>query len=137
MRQTPARQLMLWVGLACLFAQLSSTFHLALVEHVRCTAHGEWGHAGDEHWGSEAAKQGEASFDVCAFVVSESNGDHHHDHCLIASESRELAMSSFSTSGVRLHSLRGDTVSFQDEASNDAARIYPFAPKTSPPAAWL
>jgi hypothetical protein len=135
-RRPHRRPQALWASLAvlCLATQLSSVAHLVLVEHVRCTEHGAWIHAGDEH--ARAHVEHSASASDAPAVVPDAGAaaeDHEHDHCLASTERRKLAL--LLLASAELPPLRPTALAATaDHATHVVARaVHTLAPKTSPP----
>lgn len=118
----------------CLVTQLSALMHFLLVEHARCAEHGEWTHGHAQHAERETDSHGgrlAPSSQLC--VPAGSSEEHDHDHCLVASEKREaIATTPTLLSGT---SAGEDSAAVADVSHELVlvARVYAFAPKTSPP----
>ena len=134
-RQALLRRLTVWVvGFVCLSAQFTAALHMVLVEHVRCAEHGELVHVdGDQHADHARADQRGVSSGGPTISSSSGDGDHGHDHCLICSERRKLAL--LPTTIPELRAPEGGDVllALCPDASLYTPRIYSYAPKTSPP----
>jgi hypothetical protein len=118
------------LGILCVFSQLSSVVHWALVEHVRCAEHGDWVHADGEHGGADLATPAAPQVSL---VSSEAGDEHAHDHCQFLSERRELTLASVAFGTLQApSSLAPPAGTLAAEASAPGA-IYELAPKTSPP----
>lgn len=127
----------LWASWAvlCLATQLSSMAHLALVEHVRCTQHGEWIHAGDEHVrGHVEHSTSESDASAIAPVADAHADDHQHDHCLASSERRKLAMLLPQLAELQPPRPALPTTAAPRATHLVAQAVHTLAPKTSPPA---
>jgi hypothetical protein len=121
--------------LLCLGAQFSAAFHALLVEHVRCAEHGEWVHVESERAEGERADdyvgaRGEAPREERAFTAPGTADE----HCPICSELRKVALLLPSVPELRAPALDGEASRSRRQAPLHSARVYSFAPKTSPPA---
>jgi hypothetical protein len=124
----------MWVGLLCVFTQLSSAFHMVLVEHVRCAEHGEWVHVDDEHAGTHGSPHGVTAANSTAIAPPSSEDGHHHDHCLTCLERRKAVLVASAATELTTLSQNRDAPSIASESAIDDRPTYCFAPKTSPPA---
>lgn len=133
-RRILLRHLTVWVGLLCLFGQFSSALHMVLVEHVRCAEHGELVHVdGDQHADHDGTAHRERSPGGPAISSSSTDSDHGHDHCLICSERRKLALLPAAVPELRAPEGGDALLALCPDASIHTPRIYSYAPKTSPP----
>jgi hypothetical protein len=116
--------------LVCLGAQFSTVFHALLVEHRRCAEHGEWVHVDGEHEEGHAGAPGEPAPDAAVFSAPGAEDD----HCLICSELRKVALLPPSIPELRAPPLDAEAAPSGRKSPAISARVYSFAPKTSPPA---
>lgn len=128
----------LWLGLLCLWTQLSGSLHLALVQHVRCEKHGQWVHAEAAHAEPDKAPLAEtfepetARVAVARVFVGDTE-DHGHDHCSEFFERRSPVLPSDpvvckAATWSAMPGHNAPTVPFAHSGS-----LYALAPKTSPP----
>jgi hypothetical protein len=129
-RRTIVRYLTVWMGLLCLGAQFSTIFHALLVEHRRCAQHGEWVHVDGEHAEGHVDARGEPPSDDSVFSAPGAEDD----HCLICSELRKVALLPPSIPELRAPPLDAEATPSGRKSPLHSARVYSFAPKTSPPA---
>jgi hypothetical protein len=121
---------MVALGSLCLVAQLSDAAHMLLVEHVRCAEHGELTHAPESH----ARLQGETHRAGGPIVTpGAALADDEHDHCLICSDRRKLALVLPAVPVVHAPGAGQAVARPGYVAWIPAQRTYSFAPKTSPP----
>ena len=135
-QRPPTRPSGLWASWAvlCLATQLSSVAHLALVEHVRCSEHGEWIHAGDEHAPRHVEHStSESDASAIAPVADAHADDHEHDHCLASSERRKLAMLLPGLAALQPLRPAAPTTAAGHVTYVVAQAVHTLAPKTSPP----
>jgi hypothetical protein len=116
--------------LLCLGAQFSTVFHALLVEHRRCAQHGEWVHVDGEHAEGHVDARGEPAPDDSVFSAPGAEDD----HCLICSELRKVALLPSSISELRAPPHDAEAAPSGRKSPLHSARVYSFAPKTSPPA---
>lgn len=128
------RHLSVWVGLLCLLGQVSSSLHMLLVRHVRCAEHGELVHAEEHQNGAHAAVHAAGVPGGPSLRASEGDGDHGHDHCLVWSDRRKLALLPAAIPAPRVPIEGEAPFSLRPVASVHRLRLYAYAPKTSPPA---
>jgi hypothetical protein len=132
--RTLIRQLGAWVGLLSIVAQLSSSFHLLLVEHVRCAEHGDWVHADGEHADGLATERSQSSAHELQLAASNGESGHEHDHCVVCAERRRLAPLPPGTSELRAPDRAAEAPHPHVRVFSRTTRLYAMAPKTSPPA---
>jgi hypothetical protein len=128
-RRTLIRYLIVWVGLLCLGAQFSTVFHALLVEHERCAEHGEWVHVAGARAESHVGAR-ESSPDDRAFTAPGTSDE----HCPTCSELRKVALLLPSMPELQAPTFDGEASASGRQSPVHSARVYSFAPKTSPPA---
>lgn len=123
------------VGVLCLLAQFSAALHLVLVEHAHCAQHGEWVHVDGEHGGHAAHAVEAARSEVPSQAVTGAADEqgHDHDHCLVGSERRKLALLPTSQLELGPPDDAGEMAYLARTPSTPSTHVYSFAPKTSPP----
>jgi hypothetical protein len=126
------RLLSVSVGLLCLSLQLSTALHMVLVEHVRCAEHGEWVHAADAHDEHADLHHDAASLEP-GFVAADHPADDSHDHCPTCTERRKSSLQSVALVELVPAGLERSPDRIELRVSHHGARVFPFAPKTSPP----
>lgn len=129
------RQLLTVVAWVCLGTQLSALTHFLIVEHVRCAEHGDLIHADEQHNGGveEGSAQLGAPTSTERFTPAGEGDGHDHDHCLVSSERRE---SSVLAPTLSIPTSTGVHTAILSDSLTELvlfARVYAFAPKTSPP----
>lgn len=117
----------------CMAAQLFALAHLIVVQHERCPEHGELIHVG-----SHAAVSIAAPVSLAAIITAQAlpalpgESEGNHDHCLSATERRDLCWSR--VAAVFLIPPAGGEALHRGAATPTVARaLYRSAPKTSPP----
>ena len=119
-------------GLLALLLQGSSGTHMLLVEHSRCTEHGELVHGGEahQHEGAAHVETGSGAFQT----GSDDGSDEGHGHCALTVD-RRGALLSIAAARVspRLVQLRQAFGPASTCVPVDAER-FRVAPKNSPPA---
>lgn len=127
------RHLLVVAAWVCLVTQISALTHFLLVEHVRCSEHGELIHAQDAHH-SETPKAGPEHLSPQQLLTSSGEPDEHeHDHCLVGAEQRASSRSESSFLQLHAGQRHRETLSVAPSHVISASRTYAFAPKTSPP----
>jgi hypothetical protein len=121
--------LTLLLGLFCTFSQVSGALHWVLVEHERCSEHGELVHAGDSH-GSDA----DAPPPLAVSITAEHVEGHAHEHCEFLLDSREVTLRPSSTASLLAPPLLGCFSHLRASDTDARFVLYELAPKTSPPA---
>jgi hypothetical protein len=125
------RLLSVSAGLICLSLHLSTALHMVLVEHVRCVEHGEWVHASDAHHGHADSHHDVASLEP-GLVAADHAADDDHDHCP-ACETRKSSLQGSALAELVQPGHRRAPAGIAHGSSPHGARVYRFAPKTSPP----
>jgi hypothetical protein len=119
------------LGVLCVFSQLSSVVHWALVEHVRCAEHGDWVHADEEHAGADLATPAARQVSL---VASEALDEHAHDHCEFLSERHELTLAPAAFGLLQAPAALASSPGASAAEASGSGALYALAPKTSPPA---
>ena len=115
-----------------LFLQGSSGGHMLLVEHTRCSEHGELVH-NDETHSHVVAEHGHGD-SVAIRGAPDASTDEAHDHCLVSADRRDALVS--------IVDARAATPTYDALSSITLARTFvvtdtarfQVAPKNSPPA---
>jgi len=150
----------LWRSLAaslCVFAlcaaQLLSSAHMALVEHVRCAEHGEWEHVGEHHGTSDIAHQATLETSSTAatntptigsglrhdasvrsvFAAAELDEAHGHDHCAFCFDRRRLILTSPFVAADAPVGIADAMLRVAVRSWTVSKERYSIAPKNSPP----
>lgn len=120
------------VSLLALFLQGSSGGHMLLVEHSRCSEHGELVHRGDAH--QHLAPEHAHADSAAVHRVPDAGSNDGHEHCAMSVD-RRGAVVSISTPLVSTHAPKVPQVFAPADASvvSQTAR-FRIAPKNSPPA---
>lgn len=123
------------VGVLCLLAQFSAALHLVLVEHAHCAQHGEWVHVDGEHGGHAVHAVDAAHTGVSSQAVTGTADEqgHDHDHCLVGSERRKLALLPPPQPELRAPDGAEEPAHLGRTVLAPSTHRYFFAPKTSPP----
>jgi|GEM_PF-1007565 len=116
-----------------------SMAHLALEQHVRCAAHGEWTHDDQHHDAHASPSSTSVLYNKSASThglidTRSAQGDHDHEHCQWFYEQRRILHADASVPGVNLAFAPAAPKIFLSDATTFASLSYRTAPKQSPPA---
>jgi hypothetical protein len=135
LRRKLLRQLTIWLGVACLLAQISAAVHAVLLDHARCAEHGEWVHAVHEHAAVrvDVGPHGDAGGATTVEPRHSGESQEAHEHCLLRSDRHDPALIPSATLDVTELRLGRAIARVAPSSAAFSGEVYSFAPKTSPP----